>query len=223
MTCFRRRALRSIALIAGLLSIAAALAAATTPTITYTAAGVFANPISGTDTFRLAGQPFSINIVANDSQLSNYHGPTYAGYVKLQLTGTIGSQLVPQPISISSRGAWIVMANGNPNYDLFNMGSQVKVIGVTFTFSAQVLLPKGSLTTVRNHAFPPVPLTVTMATMTYSAGGAPTTLGLIGSLSGAAAGSHAARASAPHVLPLGACALPGRKLWPRLETASVIG
>jgi hypothetical protein len=210
----------SIALVIGLLSFAAPAAmAAGYPNITYTAAGIIGNPISGSDTFRLAGQPFSISITANDSQLSSYHGPTYAGYVNLYLTGTIASQLVSEPIAISSHAAWIVMANGNPSSDSFTMGSQVKVIGVSFNFSAQVTLPKGTLTTVRNHAFPPAALTLTTATMTYTAGGAPTTLGLIGTLSGTAAAASATRAGAAVAGSLD----PPDAILPRMRPALMIG
>ena len=103
------------------------------------------------------------------------------------------------------------MANGNPTNDIFQLGSQVKVIGLTFTFSATAILPKGSLTTVRNHAFGPVALTVSNATMTYSAGSAPTVLGLIGNLYSVPASGAQAAVFQPAALALAPPALIRRR------------
>ncbi|HTT61871.1 MAG TPA: hypothetical protein VMG35_08520 [Bryobacteraceae bacterium] len=166
------------------------------PNIIYTAVGTFGNPISGSDTFRLAGEPFSLSILANDSQLSSFHGPTYAGYSNLLMSGTLNSHLIQPPISIYSRAAWVVMANGNPNHDQFTMGSPVRILSLTLSFTANITLPKGALTTVRNHVFPPVPLAAHMATVTYSDGTNSTTLGLSGTLSATAAGTQGTRAGA---------------------------
>jgi len=163
-----------------------ALAAQTS--YTYTASGVFAaTPVSGADELRLAGEPFSITITASDSQLSSYHGPTYAGYTGLQFMGNIHSGLLPTPIALASKATWIVMANGNPTYNLFDLGATLKVIGLTLKVTANITLPAGTLTTVRNHAFPAVAVTPTSATVTYSDGTNSTTLGITGTLYGAAA------------------------------------
>jgi len=168
--------------------LAGALAAQTS--YTYTAAGVFAaTPVSGADELRLAGEPFSITVTASDSQLSSFHGPAYAGYDGLQFMGTLHTGLMPTPVALASKNTWIVLANGNPSYNLFAMGTTLKVISLTLKVSANITLPVGTLTTVRNHAFPAVGFTPSTATMTYSDGTNSTTLGMTGSLYGAAASS----------------------------------
>jgi hypothetical protein len=161
--------------------------AAAYPNVTYTATGTFASPpVSGLDTFRLAGEPFTISIVANDSQLTKFHGPSYADYGPLRMTGSINTQLIPTPVAIASNASFILMAYGNPSYDLFEIGSQLTVISVSLHITAVIVLPKGTLTTVRNHPFGPVTLTPSMATMTYTDGISSTTLALSGTLTGVA-------------------------------------
>ncbi|HVN05876.1 MAG TPA: hypothetical protein VMT86_15750 [Bryobacteraceae bacterium] len=184
---------RLCAIVMIICGLAGALAAQTS--YTYTASGVFAAaPVSGADELKLAGEPFSITITASDSQLSSYHGPTYAGYTGLQFMGNLHSGLLPTPVALASKATWIVMANGNPNYNLFDLGTTLKVIGLTLKVSAVITLPAGTLTTVRNHAFPAVSVTPASATMTYSDGTNATTLGITGTLYGAASSSVASSA-----------------------------
>lgn len=201
MTWLHRGRIRCLALAASVFgTVGVGGLSAATPTITYYALGAFDTvPQSGNDVFRLAGEPFSITIDANDSQLSSFHGPTYAGYTYLEMIGTIHSALLPTPITISNRTSWIVMANGNPSYDLFVLGTQLKIIGLTLKISANLTLPEGSLTTVRNHAFSNITLTPDMATMTYTDGTTSTTLGISGMIYGSS-GTAAASTGVPAVL-----------------------
>jgi hypothetical protein len=221
MTWIYGRTVRAIALIAGLSRIAAfAAPVEPSPNITYTAAGTFGSPISGSDTFKLAGEPFTISVVANDSALSGYHGPTYAGYYPLQLTGTIYSGLDPAPVAISSRQTWIVLSNGEPSYDQFVLGCKLKILTLRFTISANIMLPKGTLETVHNHPFGPITLSPDTATMTYVNGTDSTTLGMIGTLTAVAGGGEATTASAHGIqterstdtVPLDSVR---RRIWPR--------
>ena len=175
---------------------AGSLTAASYPTVTYTAAGTFdIAVISGADSFRLAGEPFTISVAANDSQLSKFHGPTYADYGPLSMLGTIYSRLIPTPVPIQNKMTFILMTYGNPTYDLFELGSQVRILSLSLKITAVITLPKGTLTTVRNHAFGPVTLTPAMATMTYSDGSDATTLGILGTLTGTAANGRPVKLS----------------------------
>jgi len=60
------------------------LVAATAPTITYTASGTFAStPTSGTDTLKLAGEPFSVSIAASSATAPFKTGSNWAAFDKL--------------------------------------------------------------------------------------------------------------------------------------------
>jgi hypothetical protein len=169
------------------LAVSAAQGATTYGNVTYTATGMFdTTVISGLDNFRLAGEPFTITLVANDTQLSKFHGPTYADYGPLPMTGTIYTRLMPTPIAIQNRSTFMLMAYGNPSYDLFMLGSQLRILSLNLNIKANIVMPKGTLTTVRNHPFGPVTLSPDMATMTYTDGTSSTTVGIIGTLTATA-------------------------------------
>jgi len=179
-----------LAALAVILSMAT-VALAANPTVTYTAQGSFGSVISGMDSFRLANEPFIINVVANDAQLTKTHGPTYADYGPLQLTGQVSSQLMPTPIIISNHATFLLMTNGGYyNYDLFEIATKVNILAISLNITAVIHLPKGTLTSIRNHPFGPVALTPDMATMTYSDGTNSTTLGINGTLVGVTNGAR---------------------------------
>ena len=166
---------------------AASESPAAAPNVIYTASGTFSSPpISGSDLFQLQGEPFSISVVANEALVSKNHGPQWAIYNALKMTGTVQSRLLPTPINISNSGTSILLAVGNPTQDTFMLGSPVRVIGITLTVTASILMPKGTLT--NDHILPfnaPVTLTPAIATMTYTDGPNTTTLGINGTLTAA--------------------------------------
>src|ERR1700679_4345860 len=88
----------------------------TLPNVTYTAEGTFATPaVSGADTFKLAGQPFKINIIGNEGTHPHAHGRGWGDYVDLRLIGTVTSGLIPQsPVNITSAHAFLGLAISNP-------------------------------------------------------------------------------------------------------------
>jgi uncharacterized protein (TIGR03437 family) len=183
-----------VVLAAAVLSCMAAserLAAATN--VTYAAFGTFSSPqISGADVFQLRGQPFSINVVASETLVSKNHGAQWALYTMLKMTGTVQSGLLPTPIAISSNSSSILLAAGNPSQDSFMLGSPVKVVGTTLTVTANIIMPKGTIT--NDHVLPftaPVTLTPANATMTYSDGTNTTTLGINGTLTATVPGTAA--------------------------------
>jgi len=156
----------------------ATTASATAPNVTYTAAGTFTVPQqSGSDLFKLAGQPFSISIVANSAAVPSKHGGTWAQFSGLKMTGTVNSNLLPTPISISSSRTSIVLATGNPSFDLLLLGTTIKVVGIQITITCPIMMPKGTLSGPLIHPFTaPVTLNPSIAFVTYSDTTASTTL-----------------------------------------------
>jgi uncharacterized protein (TIGR03437 family) len=154
---------------------------ATAPNVTYTASGTFSTVKSGADLFQLQGEPFSISVVASEADVAKTHGAQWAGYNALKMTGTVQSGLLPTPIAISNSSTSIELATGNPSYDVFELYSPIKVIGITLTITANMDLPKTALTNDHILPFASVALPAT-ATMSYSDGTNTTTLLLKGSL-----------------------------------------
>ncbi len=142
---------------------------------------------SGSDLFQLQGEPFSISVVANEADVAKSHGPLWAGYNALKMTGTVQCGLLPTPVAISNSSTSIELATGNPSYDVFELYSPVKVIGITLTIVANLDLPKTALTNDHILPFAAVALPAN-ATMSYSDSTDTTVLYLKGSLVGAVPG-----------------------------------
>ena len=154
---------------------------AAAPNVTYTASGTFGAPKSGSDLFQLQGQAFSISVVANEAMIAKTHGPQWAAYTALKMTGTVNSGLLPTPIAISNSSTSIELAVGNPSYDVFELYSPVKVVGITLTITANLDLPKTALT--NDHVLPFASVALpSNASMTYSDGTNTTVLSLKGTL-----------------------------------------
>ena len=128
--------------------------AQTAPNVTYTASGTFVNPaVSGADTLKLAGEPFSVSIVANAASIPIQHGPNWALFSPLKMTGFVHSGLLgTTPINVASAGASIFQAVG-PDYDPFETGFPLNVVGLSLTVNAQVTLPAGTLSKQLIHPF----------------------------------------------------------------------
>jgi hypothetical protein len=148
----------------------AAASPETGATITYTASGTFAStPVSGTDTLKLAGQPFNISVVGNSALKPTKSGKNWALFTPLKMSGSVYSGLVPgTPIPISSSEASIEQTIGTTD-DIFQFASPVYVslLGLTLTVDADLPLPLGTIKTPLMHPFKSVALTTT-STVTYS-------------------------------------------------------
>jgi hypothetical protein len=156
----------------------------TAPNVTYTASGTFASPqVSGADSLKLAGEPFTINIVANAASVPIEHGPNWAVFSPLKMTGTVHSGLIgATPVNIASGAASIQQAVG-PTVDIFETAFPVKVVGIALTIHATVTVPAGTISNQLIHPFAAVPITPTTATVVYSNGDDSTTLDIqVGSL-----------------------------------------
>jgi len=155
--------------------------------VTYIASGTIGSAKSGADLFQLQGQPFSISVVASEADVAKSHGALWAGYNALKMTGTVQSGLLPTPVAISNSSTSIELATGNPSYDVFELYSPVKVIGLTLTITANIDLPKTAL--VNDHILPFASVTMPAgATMSYSDGTNTTVLYLTGTLVGTVPG-----------------------------------
>jgi hypothetical protein len=123
--------------------------------------------VSGADTLKLAGQPFTISVVGNSSLKPTKHGRNWANFTNLAMTGTVYSGLIPdQPIAISASTAAINQTVG-ASEDIFQSGFPVEVIGIALTVQAKLILPGGTLSTALLRPFASVTLGPT-ATVTYS-------------------------------------------------------
>jgi hypothetical protein len=133
--------------------------------------------------FQLAGEPFSISVVANAASVPKTHGPQWAVYVGLKMTGTVHSRLLPTPVPIANDATSIALATGNPNLDIFKLGSPIRAASLTIHITADVAMPKGTIPNAHVHPFAaPVTMSAGNATMTYSDGTTATTLAMNGTL-----------------------------------------
>jgi uncharacterized protein (TIGR03437 family) len=129
------------------------------PNVTYTATGVFASPqVSGGDVFKLAGEAFSITVVANAAAVPTSHGSNWAKFTSLPMTGTISTGLTPTPYSIKSKMTSVQLALGNPNYQLFVLFAPVSVVNTPIYVTANIQMPLGTLAKPLNHPFAPITL-----------------------------------------------------------------
>jgi uncharacterized protein (TIGR03437 family) len=140
----------------------------TAPNVTYTATGAFGSPpMSGNDLFELAGQPFSISVVANAAATPASHGAHWATYTTLKMTGTVQSGLEPTPMDISSSHTSIELATGNPDCDVFGLFAPVNVIGMEINVIATIQMPAGTIANALIHPFTSIALGPS-DTVTYS-------------------------------------------------------
>lgn len=147
------------------------------PNITYTASGTFGTPpLSGADTLKLAGEPFTISIVASASSAPIKHGTHWGLYSPFQMTGQVQSGLLgPNSVAIASSAASILQAVST-SYDSFQAAFPVKVVGISLTVNARIAMPPGTLTKPYLHTFAAITLAPGNATVTYSNGSVSTVL-----------------------------------------------
>jgi uncharacterized protein (TIGR03437 family) len=157
------------------------MAASTAGSLTYTASGTFAaTPVSGADTLKLAGEPFSVTITVSAATKPYKTGSNWAAYNKLKLTGSVHSGLLgATPVNIASTEASITQAIAPGTDDTFTMQAPVKVVGISLTLKAQVAMPLGTIGKPLLSPFSaPVKLAPGNATLTYSDGTATTVVAM---------------------------------------------
>jgi hypothetical protein len=151
------------------------------PIITYEASGKFAtSPISGSDTLKLAGEPFIVRIAVSAATEPVRLSPNSATYNKLKLTGSVYSGLLGStPVAIASSESTIIQSINPGQYDVFTMESPITVIGISLTIKAVIALPIGTITKPILHPFTKaVDLAPGNATATYSDSTAATVLAI---------------------------------------------
>lgn len=172
------RVFTTAAITAGMLCLAVSdMQASTPPNVSFTATGTFSNPqVSGADTLKLAGEPFTINIVASAASKPVKSGPNWAVFSPLKMTGEVHSGLLGStPVTVASAGASIQQALG-PTDDLFETAFPVKIVGISLTINATLHLPAGTLPNQLIHPFAAVQLSPSTSRVTYSEGTTSTTL-----------------------------------------------
>lgn len=167
----------------------------TAPSVMFEAFGTFSKPpISGTDLFRLQGEPFNISVAASAAAVPTKSGQNWAVYSPLHLTGTVKSGLLQAPTNISSFSASIELsynADGEP----FTLATPMKIVSLQVTVRADIMMPAGTMSTLFIHPFTaPVQLTPAIATLSYTDGSDTTVLGINGVLTTSVQSSGAARA-----------------------------
>jgi hypothetical protein len=173
-------------------------AAATAPSVTYTAQGQFAKTVvSGGDLYKLAGEPFSLSVVASESIAPHAHGTGWAVYTNLKATGRVISGLIPQsPVPLGSTHTFLALERES-SHDIVELIVPVTVINQSVRITAILTVPRGTIT---KTAIAPFASTVTLgsdATVTYSDGTNSTTLSIAsGKLTATAATSSSSSASA---------------------------
>lgn len=147
-TCTRR--MRSIAIAALALAGFAASqqpAAANSCTgtcVTYTASGTFdTTVIKGPDTFKLAGQKFTISITNVPTTTHPFKmGVGWFAYNMLNMSGTVNSGLDPTPIPLVSNSTSMELAiETTKQLDVVSLYVPVKVLGLTFYILANINAP----------------------------------------------------------------------------------
>ncbi|HUO28887.1 MAG TPA: hypothetical protein VMU80_06710 [Bryobacteraceae bacterium] len=149
----------------------------------FQASGHFTEPpVSGTDLFRLQGEPFSISVTASSAAVPVKDGQTWAVYSPLHMVGTVTSGLLQGPTTIDSWSTSIELsynASGEP----FTLATPLKIIDLNVTIQANIMMPAGTMSTLLVHPFTaPVTLTPANATLTYTDGSETTVLGMSGTL-----------------------------------------
>ena len=162
----------------GCFTVSNELVAASAPIVTYTASGTFAaTATSGADTLKLAGEPFTVSISASSASEPFKHGRNWGAYDKLKLTGTVHSGLLgAEPVNIASAESTIIQAIDPGQYDQFTMEAPVKVVGISLTIDAVIILPPNTIANPYLHPFAAVGLAPGNATLTYSNGSDSTVL-----------------------------------------------
>jgi len=149
------------------------------PTVIYQAQGTFGTPpVSGDDTLKLAGEPFTINIVAHAGSTPSKHGQNWAVFTPLRMTGVVHSGLLgSQPVNIASNGTSIYLSV-SATEDPVEAAFPVVVVGISLTVQAQFTLPADTLAKPLIDKFAAVQLSPSITSVVYSNGTDTTTLSI---------------------------------------------
>jgi hypothetical protein len=137
--------------------------------IQYQASGTFgANVIKGLDTFKLAGEPFSITLYACESKTPSQTGPNDDVYSSIELTGTVKSSLITTPYTIKPTSTTLIIVQPPTGLDSVQVEGNLTVFGSLVSIHGDISLPAGTLTTKSIAPFPTVSMVTAKSAFTYS-------------------------------------------------------
>src|SRR5690348_601052 len=136
--------------------------------VVYVASGTF-TLISGNDLFQLRNEPFSIKITGAEGAVPVKTGTGWAQFGSLAFNGTVTSGVTGTPISLNNNNTSMILAVGNTNFDMVEIGTGFKVLSLPIGIVAKIVVMKGTLTSDQILPFTRgVQLSPTSATLTYS-------------------------------------------------------
>ena len=166
--------MRSIAIAAAVMCGVAATenlsATCSNPVVEYQASGQFGpNVIAGSDKYKLAGEPFSITLLACEGLTPTKTGANYSEYYPIELKGQVKSSLLVQPYDISAKTAFIleVPATG---LDSIEVQGTVTLAGSEIPIKGDIALPAGTLTSQSIAPFAQTTIDTAKSEFIYSAG-----------------------------------------------------
>jgi len=165
--------MRSIAIAAAVISALAAsknlVAASCATSVTYQASGHFgANVQKGPDGFKLAGEPFSIDMYACEGKAPSQKGKYDSVYAGIALVGTVKSALVTSPYQIKATPMTFILDEPATGPDLVEMEGNLTVFGSLVSIHGSIALPAGTLTSTSIDPFPSVTIVTAHSAFTYS-------------------------------------------------------
>jgi uncharacterized protein (TIGR03437 family) len=138
--------------------------------IEYQASGGFgANPIAGSDKYKLHGEPFSITIYICESLQPRKIGGDYAEYYPIEMKGQVQSALFTTPFDISASTAFILIKPAT-GPDSIEVEGTVTIEGTEIPIKGDIAVPAGTLTSTSIAPFSRVAITTAHSAFTYSAG-----------------------------------------------------
>jgi hypothetical protein len=137
--------------------------------VTYLASGAFGpNVIQGLDSFKLAGEPYTIYLYACESKQPSKTGSDYAIYTGIELTGTVQSSLITQPYTIKPAAMTFTLVEPTKGADLVEVAGDVLVEGSQIYIRATIALPAGTLTSTKIVPFSSVSIVTASSVFSYS-------------------------------------------------------
>ena len=152
------------------------------PNIIYTASGTFAQPaLSGPDPLGLAGQPFSINILADEALKPTQHNQSAAQYDNLWMYALTSSTTIPgNPLEEPSNSLTLTLevgASGEPDEMKISF-PLLPYYGLNVTVTAKAKMPAGTITSTKIRPFTAPVALMSEATVTYTGPYSTTTLAI---------------------------------------------
>jgi uncharacterized protein (TIGR03437 family) len=147
----------------------------------YNVTGDFGkDPVSGPDTLKLGGGPFTVDLLACVTLVPTQTGSDYAVYTPVRLTGTVKSALLTTPYTIKPTTTSIMLVVPPTGTDLLQLGGPVVVAGGTINIHGSIAVPAGTITSTALATFPSSTVVTASSGFSYSQNSQTTVLSVIG-------------------------------------------